>query len=200
VRYLVVPDRAAPGAPIQGRIPAATLAGLARQHDLIRRRTEAGIVLYENTAWIPIRAALSGSSADAALAPKQAPLTSAIRSDLAPAPPVVGPLDRSSVVPEGALMWGEAADASWRATANGRTLPRNSAFGAANAYRVSSPKRIALSNSWQWTRWVIVALQVGLWLIVLAIVTRYRVQARRRAQSSSVDAAPAPREAAEVAQ
>jgi GT2 family glycosyltransferase len=181
VRYLVVADRAAPGAPVQGQLPVATLNGLARQRDLIRRRTEAGLALYENTAWIPIRSSLVGNAADAALVPKQASLTSAIPAQLAPAPPVVGPLDNSSIVPEGALMWGEAADSAWSGTAKGKSLGRNTAFGAANAYRVSGSQRTALHNSWQWTRWLAAGVQVGLWVLVLTLLTRHRVQRRSRA-------------------
>ena len=189
VRFIAVPDRAAPGAPVEGAPSVATLSGLARQRDLSRRRTEPGVVLYENTAWVPIRAGLTGRAGEAALESGQRPLTSAIPVNLAPATPIAGGLSGGTPVPEGTLLWGEAASSAWTATADGRELRRATAFGAANAYAVPATGPVALHNSWQWTRWVMVALQLGLWLAVIVGLGRARVVGALRARRAANRAA-----------
>jgi len=59
IRYLVVAERSAPvrsGEPVHP-VPVGLTATLARQLDLRRLATDASVVLYENTAWKPVRAA-----------------------------------------------------------------------------------------------------------------------------------------------
>ena len=132
---------------------------------------------------------LTGRAGEAALESGQRPLTSAIPVNLAPATPIAGGLSGGTPVPEGTLLWGEAASSAWTATADGRELRRATAFGAANAYAVPATGPVALHNSWQWTRWVMVALQLGLWLAVIVGLGRARVVGALRARRAANRAA-----------
>src|SRR5207342_2261781 len=91
-------------------------------------------VAYENTAWLPVRAAASG---DTAVASRQAGAEALIRSDYTDAVPALpGPLPTAGAGPvQGeAVLLSEAIDGRWELTVDGQVLPRRTAFGWATAW------------------------------------------------------------------
>ncbi|MFZ4515416.1 MAG: glycosyltransferase [Acidimicrobiia bacterium] len=171
IRYVAIVDRAAPDAAPAGMFPAETARGLARQTDLARRRMPAGMTLYENRAWAPIRSTTTTEVPRG----NRLSLASAIPVDLATATPVAG----TAPVPAGTVLWGEAASSAWTASSNGRSLERFTAFGTTNAYDHPDDAPVALHNRWQWTRWIVVIGQCGVWSIVAIMLIRTWIRRRR---------------------
>src|SRR5262249_19836987 len=62
VRYIAVPSTQGTGGGVRAPASEAVRSALAGQLDLARMRTPAGLVLYENLAWVPLRAVVPDSS------------------------------------------------------------------------------------------------------------------------------------------
>jgi hypothetical protein len=76
-------------------------------------RSNAGIVLYENLAYVPIRAGEPARVPVDSARPNRA----ALGADLSDATPV-----SSAPAPAGTVLWGEAYDSEWNATRDGTAL------------------------------------------------------------------------------
>jgi len=153
----------------------AVLDTLDRQLDL--RRVELGdesLVAYENTAWIPVRAVASGPAAEAS---RQAGAEALIRSDFTGASPALpGPLPTAGEGPvEGeVVLLAEAIDPRWELTVDGETLSRRTAFGWATAWDLSSSGAGAFRYRTAPTRYLLVAVQILLWVLALALIRTWR--------------------------
>jgi hypothetical protein len=210
VRFVLVPVGPAPSADGSvtapppdgsGAVPghAALIDSLDRQLDL--RRVELGdesLVAYENTAWLPVRAAASGAAAEAS---RQAGAEALIRSDYSDAVPVLpGPLptEGAGLVAGEAVLLSEAVDERWELTVDGEVLPRRTAFGWATAWDLPSDLGVGtggeatLRYRTAATRYAIVAAQVLLGLLALLLIRTWRHgppfgrwMARRRVAGSS---------------
>jgi len=179
VRYVVVPNRAAP---IQTKAPllpppADLPATLDAQVDLKQLKTDGAVRVYENAAWAPGRALLRPDQAQAA---KGEGLTSVAAVDLAGSPLAL-PRERSRARYQGSVQQGdvvflsEAASRRWELRVAGRAAPRTAAFGWANAFTApaSGPATLRYRTS-PW-RYVAVLVELTLWLAVLQrIITRRR--------------------------
>ena len=115
VRYVAVPStqgrdggRAPPRVALAAR-NRSTASSTSRDG-----RPSAGLVLYENLAWIPLRAIVSGDAADDVPVGAVDPTRAALGADLAgAAAPATGELA------PGIVLWGEAYDDAWDATGDG---------------------------------------------------------------------------------
>ncbi len=147
VRWVALPSTQGPGG---GAAPAALpgwRAALDGQLDLARLRTARGLVLYENLAWFPLRAAVSGADADAVPLGPRDPIRAALGADLSGAEPLAS----GAAAPPGVVLWGEAYNTQWKASSSGQTLQHVRAFGWENGYRVTregpSPSRSMTSGN-----------------------------------------------------
>ncbi|HEY8093236.1 MAG TPA: glycosyltransferase [Acidimicrobiales bacterium] len=191
VRFVLVPVADAPGgtgtssaggADAAAPVRPALLDSLDRQLDL--RRVELGdesLVAYENTAWLPVRAAASGG---AAAASRQAGPEALIRSDFTGAVPALpGPLPTAGAGPvQGeTVLLSEAIDGRWELTVDGQVLPRRTAFGWATAWDLpaglaagGAAGQGALRYRTAATRYALVLAQLFLAVLALILIRTWR--------------------------
>jgi len=181
VRYVALPRRDGVGGTPGRPLPALT-ASLADQLDLARLRSDVGLVLYENESWIPARAVVTGSAADAVSVapPGESPLalSTAAASDLLGADPF-----RSSRAPEGRILDAEAYDPGWQASGADGALEHAEAFGVVNTWSNPRSQPVAITHDGQMVRTLLGVLQLAIW--VLAIV--WWGLGRRRARAARVE-------------
>jgi GT2 family glycosyltransferase len=163
VRYIAFVLRAMPEAGPRGRRDPALATGLAAQLDLAVSRAEGNAIVYENEAWIPLRAvAPEGSEVPLDSAD---PLAAAQASSLAGATAVA----EGDTAGPGILLWGETADAGWSATLGGAATDRRDAYGWTNAFELDERGEIDISFSWRaypilaWGQLLLWVLAAGAW-------------------------------------
>lgn len=178
VRYVALPLRPAPGVVAEPRDSNDLAVALSRQLDLRQLEVAPGMVLYENTAWIPERAvvtpappARSTESASVAVigAPSRRPSTAPTSSTSLPA------TQGSDTV-----LWSQQYSPGWHAPRSGISSPEHRrAFGWANAFTparaVSASASIRFVD--QWWRWPLLTVQ---FLIVTGLARRAARRGRRR--------------------
>ena len=179
VRYVAVPARPAPGGPSRP-VPEGLLPALDAQLDLVPLERRDGLVLYENTAWIPARAVLPGRPVPAAGAAD--PLAASLRAVAGDA----RPFRPSRPVPAGAVVRAIAADRRWVATGPSGRLRRAEAYGWANGWVQRDAGPVRIQDARQWQRPLLVAAQVaGLGAVtVWATGLPGRLRARRAARTA----------------
>jgi GT2 family glycosyltransferase len=194
VRYIIVPKAAGPqasGAPSYPP-PSALLNTLAGQLDLRQVDIDDALVVYENEAWIPVRATLT---APAARASDEAGFEALVRTDISGATAVLpddnGANAWAGDVGPGTLYLSAAADSGWGLTVDGRSVPRRPAFGWANAFAVTAGGHAHLAFDTPLTRPLAVLVQIALWLLAIGLACyrgprereegRWRHPAARRA-------------------
>lgn len=180
VRYLALVDRAAPGAGTRGEIPADLRRALSQQIDFVPLETPAGMTLYENTAFIAMRALATGRNADVAVRATSAPAT----AGAAIGPPGLAPLPgdgASRPTGPGTVVWSQSADSNWRATADGATLSRVTAFGWSNAFVLPDRAPVTITYDGGVARAVALWIEALLWLGALALMLRPWWNRRRSA-------------------
>ena len=183
VQYIAVPRRLAPADAASRTTPpqvaadraADDLAGaLAEQLDLQQVRLDPGLVLYRNTAALPLRSAFPGGDVD----------------DLSDARSVlddeVGARAASGTVPGGAtVVQGSTASDNWHLRVTGAgDADHGSAHGWADAFTIEQGGDAHLTYQTPLGARALVIAQVGLWLMALAVALRMRF--------GPGDAAPAP--------
>ena len=112
--------------------PVALRRAMAQQLDLARLRSSRGLVLYENLAYAPIRAAVR-----AARAARSTP-GGPNRAALGDRPHARGAAAVRARRPPGTAFWGEAYDSEWKATGGGDALRHQESFGWANGFVVGN--------------------------------------------------------------
>ena len=175
VRWVAMPSTQGPG----GGVAPSALPGWRRaldgQLDLARLRTARGLVLYENLAWIPLRAAVSRDAAGSVPLGPRDPIRAALGADLSGAEPLAS----GAAAPPGVVFWGEAYDSKWKASSSGQTLRHVRAFGWANGYRVTREGSVSIAFADQWQRWLLLAVSLLIWLFVVFRWWRTRVRVPR---------------------
>ena len=187
VRYLVVVE--SPGPLDTSRrdvrvVPPDLHAGLQSQLDLRLVDQSAAATVYENNAWIPMRAALPERAVPVAeLDDPRAART----IDLAPAPPIL-PVQSGPTTFKGDLAAGtqvevaQAPSSHWQLTVDGRGVTRRSAFATGNLFSVGpgGPATLRYNTPIGWR--VAYVIQAALWAAALVLVIRFR----RRRQTRTV--------------
>jgi hypothetical protein len=121
VRYVAIVGRLAPGHGPRTPVDPALDDALQRQLDLSISRLDDGGTIYANDAWVPRRAIVPAGTDVSA--PEGAGLAAAARSDAASvARGIGGPVHDSRVVGPGTVLWAEAANGGWHASASGSAL------------------------------------------------------------------------------
>jgi GT2 family glycosyltransferase len=183
VRYVALPTRSGPGA-ADAAPPGRLGQTLDDQIDLARLEAPPGLVLYENTAWIPSPGTVRPADVRRVPLASKNPTAAALRADIGRVAPVRGPAGDAAPTGPGRVLWSEANDADWSASSSGRDLRHVEPFGWANGFDAPERASISIRYGGQPRRYGLIGLQGGLWLLVLAIVWRTRVgrQPSRRAR------------------
>lgn len=171
VRYIVVPlvDRVASTSASPLPEPTGLLDALGDQLDLRRVPSPAELVVYENTAWLPIYSVLSG---DAAAATTEAGADALARYDLSGRQPVfTGGSGLSGDIPAGRFHMAVQSNERWRFTVGGTELSPQLSFGYSQVYDVAASGAATLTYRTPATRGLWIGLQVVLWLALLLIAS-----------------------------
>jgi hypothetical protein len=161
VRYVAMPSTQGLGGGTVAPPAARLRAGLADQLDLARLATEDGLVLYENLAWIPLEAVVGEPAAADVPTGAVGPARSALGTDVAGA---AEPVSGSRAVGPGVLLWGEAYDDAWSATADGADVAHLRTFGWANGYALEARRAVSIRFDDQWVRWALLGASLLIWL------------------------------------
>jgi GT2 family glycosyltransferase len=179
IRYLVLPTAhgIAAGRGEEFPVPPGLTRSLGSQVDLRLLPADPALVVYENTAWAPVRALLpewTGGSLPADLGSG---------ADLSGATPVL--LDgranryRGGIPAGGQVLVAEAPSARWSLRVGGQEAPRSAAFGVANAFRVAAPGSAVLRYRTPLLHYAMLAGQALLWLVAVRAVLGLRRRERR---------------------
>lgn len=167
VRYVAVVETLGPGSP-RSAAPQGLRVGLERQSDLARLFTEPGVILYENTDWIPVRAVVPDPDSRKVPVAAPDPLQASAQTDLENAQPL------SNGAPAGTLLLAESYNKDWRASAKGDSLRQLNAFGLTNGFVASPGGNASMRFSGQWVRNLAVLIQLGLWVLIGAAAWKRR--------------------------
>ncbi|MEY2458993.1 MAG: hypothetical protein QOG30_823 [Acidimicrobiaceae bacterium] len=181
VRYFVVQGESAPSSGDARLLPGDVERALGEQLDLQEVLADPHLHVYRNVSWAPIRTELQGPAVDAA---STSPFfDAAAATDLTGSPPVL--TDHSSyATAKGSVNAGSTiylADASspnWTLTVDGHDASRTKAFGWANEFRVDQGGVATLHFKTPISRYVLLAIQVGLWVIAIRRLRVWRAQER----------------------
>jgi hypothetical protein len=184
VRYVSILTRAASGGGARGAPNPRLADALGRQLDLTLSRVDPSGVVYENDAWVPMHASVPKGALGVSIDAKDA-ASAALRTGRAGVDGVSVSDGTTPAIGPGALLWSEAANGGWKATANGETAPRRDAFGWTNAFALDAKAPVRVHFDGGIGRGLARFLQLAAWIaaIVLWFVTR-----RRREQPRDVDA------------
>lgn len=180
VRFVILAARAAPttSRTEERRLPEGLTAAVARQLDLRRVEIDPSLVLYENTEWVPITAMATAVGS-----------RSFLRGDRALRVPVgvdfgnafdaalddrTGYTSYRGGVPDSSVYLAESSSTRWRLRVDGRSVSRSRALGWANVFDVRDPGQATLTYRTSALRWLGVALQLVLWVLVVALVVLTR--------------------------
>jgi hypothetical protein len=94
---------------------------------------------------------------------------------------------KTAAIGPGTLLWSEAANSDWSATAAGRRLTRSNAFGWTNAFTLDAKAPVHVHYRGSVLVSLVRVAEMALWLAVAAVwfVTRAR---RRSAPDTAADA------------
>jgi len=173
VRYVVVPERLAPApsGAIDAPAPAALVAMLGEQLDLERIELSPGLIVYRNTAWIPVRASVPVGITSAGVDD----LSDIVRIDIEGAAPVLSGSGRDSFsgpVPGDRDVYLAAGGDGWELSVDGSRTLRADAFGWARAFTVDAAGTGELRYDTPAASRLSLVAQVLGWLLVLAIAVR----------------------------
>jgi GT2 family glycosyltransferase len=188
VRYVVVVERLGPKAFAPRRVPAPEGVSdtLASQLDLEEVGVDPALLVYENTAWAPVRSALPESVVPAdgdedVDDPVAEALSQAAVADLSGARPVLpdqnGFTDFSGPVESGDVIYsGTGPFGAWNLEVDGTAIDPQPAFGFGSAFVVDEGGDAELSHDRDLLRAVLLLVQIALWVAVLFRLARRRVR------------------------
>ncbi len=189
VRYIVFVQRAAPTSGALGRDEHAVGDALARQLDLTLSRVDPSAVVYDNDAWLPARAVVAPG--DTAVHVDGAdPQATAVRSEFDHVIGVNAKAGTTDPAGPGTLLWSEAADPHWSASANGQSLTRRDAFAWTNAFALDAHAPVHVRYEGDATTAAVRVIAIVLWigLAGLWFATRRRRGTPAAAGAETVEA------------
>jgi GT2 family glycosyltransferase len=137
VRYVAFISRAAPTSGAFGGDQSRIESGLARQLDLTLSRSDVGGVVYDNDAWMAMHALVPPGNNSVKIDGTD-PSAAAIRSEPDGVVGVSAPAGQTGAIGPGSLLWSEAANSGWRASASGTKVVRRDAFAWTNAFALDT--------------------------------------------------------------
>jgi len=172
VRYIVLPQSLLPSGGEPRPTPRALRAALGEQLDLVEVAVNPSVLVFRNTAWAPVRAALPP---DIDLDVPNGYLAAAISVDLTGADPVLrtdrGYARYEGDVPAGDVYLAAASSAGWHLRVDGRSAERTKALGWANAFTVGEG-RATLSYRTPVIRYLALLLEIVIWVVVVRAARR----------------------------
>jgi GT2 family glycosyltransferase len=181
IRYVVVPERLAPVpfATEEQPVPASISDALASQLDLEQIAVNPAVTLYENAAWVPTRAVVpEGGFGDLGEgATTRDALAAAARTDFEDAREALGDergptTFRGPVDGDGELYLAAGPTSGWSLEVDGEEAPHRVAFGWANAFDLPRGGTANLTYDTPTTRYLLLVLQLGLWVGAIALIRR----------------------------
>jgi GT2 family glycosyltransferase len=188
IRYVVVLSQTGAGHGAVVPVDPALAEAMTRQVDLSISRIDDGGIVYANDAWYPSRAVVPAGTEVAADSGDA--LAGAASRDIAPvARGVSGEVHESKATGPGTLLWAEAADAGWKASANGKQLARSKAFDWTNAFALTDRAPVGLRFGAGALPGLLIELEIVAWIVALVVWRRTRTRTRRaRGRSREVSA------------
>jgi GT2 family glycosyltransferase len=181
IRYVVVLSQTGAGDGAVVPVDATLADAMTRQLDLSISRIDTGAIVYANDAWFPSRAIVPAGSKVRVEADAGEALAAAARSDAAAdARGVGGDVGHSRAIGPGTLLWAEAADSGWHATANGKGLARSKAFDWTNAFELTDHTPVGLHFGAGALPGYLIEIEIVAWIVVLVGWRRTRARVSRR--------------------
>lgn len=178
IRYLVVVNRRASAREVSEArpVPGALDRTLRGQVDLRLLETDPALVVYENAQWAPARSILPEG---AVAASERRGVRAARGADLAGSTPVlqrrVAPTRFEGPLPDGVdVLVSESPSSRWHLDVDGADLRRRTAFGVANAFSVPRAGDGSLRFHTSPLRYLSIAIQLVLWILVIRYLWRHR--------------------------
>lgn len=183
IRFVVIPRYdgvvSTPDDPLEP--PLGLAESLDEQLDIVAFPDLPTVDFYQNTAWLPAQALLTGATAEASLLAGDESL---VRADLTQVRPVLVGSDHldaaTDSIEAGVLHLAVPYDDNWRATVGGTEIEPRRAFGLTTAFDIVEGGEVALSYESPTARSIFVPVQIVLWLLVLFVATRVSVPVARR--------------------
>ena len=197
IRYVVLPGAVAPRGGPARPISRDLATALGEQLDLVARAVDPRLLVFENQAWVPVRAQAAAGTVPVGGDGDYFSIASS--TDLAGAAPVLpgqpSPAHWTGEVAPGDVYAAVASSPRWELRVGGEAVDRAEAFGWSNAFTVTEGGVASLEFRTSPARWFLLALQGVLWALVIAVLVSYR-RPRRQRPAEPVDAAE-PTDAAE---
>jgi GT2 family glycosyltransferase len=160
VRYVVLPMREGPNGD-RLPVPSNVVRGLEGQLDFAPIDVDPNLLVYENLAWVPAKATVAAGAATRR------------------APDLLRPVTVRHGKATGAVLWSQAYDGAWSASANGHTLAHSEVFGWSNAFALDHASPVSISYTQQWRRYVWLLIELGI-IVGAFFLWRGRLPRRRR--------------------
>lgn len=168
VRFIVVPviDGAASTREEPVAVPRGLVDALSRQLDLKRKYASPDMVVFENTAWLPVRAQMTQAGAEAS---QRAGAESMITEDVSGAVPLGGSTrpDRTARVEAaaGTVHLAVPYSTRWTLESSSTQVPARPAFGLTNGYDVTTAGTYTLRFDTSPLHTALVLLQLVAWCL-----------------------------------
>ena len=175
VRYIVVPTTRADRSGSRGAVsvPSGLIEALDDQLDIGEVMGPPSIELYENRAWIPVAAQLSGPTAEASHLTSDEAL---VRADLGTDTPLFPGLSSTETnvdtIDSGVVQLAVPYDVHWKLRVEGAEIPARVGFGVSTTYDVATGGTAELSYAEPASRTAWIVIQLLLWLLVLVAASR----------------------------
>ena len=177
VRYVVVPEQLAPAPFATGSLPAPgqLTATLAAQLDLEPLDEPAGLTVFRNEAFLPMRAALPASVE----VPTGGGIAAALGLDLSTTPAVLPDEDghlrwSGPVAADTTVLLSAAHSDRWELEVDGTAVDATKPFGWATGFEIVAGGQATLRYHTSPLRYGVLALQALAWLWVLRVLLRQR--------------------------
>jgi hypothetical protein len=179
IRYVVVPEGLAPAPFATQDLPAppVVLATLSAQLDLEAVDVPAGLTVYRNEAFAPLRADVATDEL-----PTDGGIAAAVGLDLTGSPVALpdadGYLQSTGPVDGGTTVYHAASDSDrWELKVDGTSVPATKVFGWSSAYDIPADGDASLRFHTPPLRYGLLLVQVVAWLWALRTLFRQRVAA-----------------------
>ena len=185
VRYIVVPIIDGGQSTRSDSIgePPGLVEALSRQLDLRRQFASPDLVVFENTAWVPVKSVLTAAGAESS---KLAGATSMIATNIGGAAslPASDRTDATVVgdVAAGTLHLAVPFTSRWTVTVDGTDVTARPAFGLTTAYDIATPGRAVVSYKTTSLHTLLILVQFVAWSLVIFIALSRRKYSFRRSQ------------------
>ena len=191
IRYVVIPEFDGVVSTVNDPLPTPVglVSSMEDQLDLVARTPRLPTLeVFENRAWLPTTALLTGAAAQASQSAGPEVL---VRADLGEATPVFVGADQfgTSVEPidAGVVHVAVPFDDNWSLGVDGTSVSPRRAFGETTAFDVAAGGMGELRYRSPISRLLLVLLQVAFWIAALVVVSRVQVPTARRVGLATTD-------------